>query len=150
MGENIKAHAPGATVMMSKKLSEHLRANAAITQISYLDKTEFRLNTGIAYESKDGSYTIFFDHIYLPRKANPLYPDATSAWTFGVIKKITAKDFITAEVTKVNNNSNEDYDEYAIGFKHSITKKITFGVGVRQTPTGTKVEARLAYSFDQR
>ena len=150
MGENIKAHAPGATVMMSKKLSEHLRSNVAITQISYSDQTEFRLNTGIAYESKEGGYTIFFDHVYLPRKANPLYPEANSAWTFGVIKRITDKDFITAEVTKVANGTSEDYDEYAIGYKHTLTKKTSFGVGVRQTPTGTQVEARLAYSFDKR
>lgn len=148
MGENIKAHAPGATVMMSKKLSEHLQANAALTQISYSDQSEVRLNTGIAYESKEGGYTIFFDHVYLPKKGNPLYPQATSAWTMGAIKQLTASDYITAEVTKINQDEGQDFDEYAIGFKHSLTKRTSFGVGVRKTPTGTQVEARLAYAFD--
>ncbi len=144
MGDNIQAHAPGATVMFSKNLSERLKITSALTRISFPEKSEIRFNTGVAYENKEKGYTVFFDHVYFPNKGNLLYPDSTAAWTLGVIKQINSKHFLTAETTNVNNGA---YREMALGYAYSISDRTSIRVGIRKSTQGTKIESRLAYSF---
>lgn len=140
-GDNRKSQSPGAVVMMTKNFSDRLRVSGSLTKIDFPDKAEIRINTGIAYENKEGGFTVFYNRVDF--RNNPLYTDATVAQTVGIVKKIYDKHSVTAEATRLNNG----YNEYAVGYIYNLTKRTSFGAGLRNTPEGLKVETRAAYSF---
>jgi hypothetical protein len=140
-GDNPQPQSPGAVVMMTKNFSDRLRVSGSLTKINFPDKAEIRINTGIAYENKEGGFTVFYNRVDF--RNNPLYPDATVAQTVGVVQKINEKHSLTAEATRLNNG----FKEYAVGYTYSLSKRATLGVGVRKTEEGLKVETRAAYSF---
>lgn len=142
-GDNPQAQSPGAVVMMTKSFADKLRVSGSLTQINFPNKAEIRLNSGIAYENKKGGLTIFYNRVDFMN--NPLYPDATSAQTVGIVKKINERHSLTTEATRINNG----YKEYAVGYIYSISKKTSVGVGVRKSEEGLKIETRAAYSFEK-
>lgn len=140
-GDNPQPQSPGAVVMMTKNFSDRLRVSGSLTKINFPDRAEIRINTGIAYENKEGGFTVFYNRVDF--RNSPLYPDATVAQTLGVVQKINEKHALTAEATRLNNG----YKEYAIAYTYSLGKRTTLGVGVRKTEEGLKVETRAAYRF---
>ncbi len=143
-GDNPQPNSSGATVLMTKSFSERLKVSGSLTRINFPKGAEIRINSGIAYENKEKGFTIFYNRVDF--KNNPLYPEATSASTLGVVKQITPRHAVTAETTNVNDGRSR---EYAVGYTYAATKRTTVGVGVRKTQEGTKFEARAAYNFSK-
>lgn len=142
--DNPQERSLGATVFMTKSFADHLHVSGAVTKVDFPEKAEVRINSGVAYESKEGGYSVFYNRVDF--RNNPLYPDATMAQTAGVVKQLGSRHKITVEETRVNNG----YREHAVGYTYSINARTSVGVGLRRTSDGeTKVEGRAAYSFDK-
>ncbi len=137
-GENMQPSSPGVTLMMTKKFSDRWTVNGAISKIKFPEKSEVRINSGIAYENPQGGYKVFYNGAKF--KNNPLYPDATTARTLGVIKDLNdGKWTLNLEKTRLNNG----YNEKAWGIVNKLTDSTFLAAGVRSTPEGRKYEIRL-------
>ena len=151
MGENIQPASNGAMIVLTKKLSDQIILSGGLTRIAYPEHAEARLNWGIVYQSKDGKNKIFFNQAIF--KYNPLYVDSKNVWTVGYVRKLTEKDSVTVEASRVNGLKTE----MALGYTHQITKRGSVGVEVRKTKCftldnctdGVIVNGQFKYSWDK-